>query len=468
MQTDTFRRQIPRIVCLVALSGGMLTSSPSSAHVPESSTDRFIVYYKDAKPSFTSAPQNDLARAGNLAGVSLRAERKIATGGYLVRVQSPQAIGEAQARDIVRAIAAQPSVEYVEPDTVFETPADPAIAALLADEDLWPMQWNMFEPVGGIGAPAAWKKASGKGVVVAVVDSGVTRHSDLDSQQVPGYDFISDAERAGDGDGADPDPSDEGSGGDGLPSSWHGTHTSGTVVARNNGRGVIGVAYDARLLPVRVSGAGGISYLSDIVDGLVWAAGGRVEGIPGNSQPAHVVSMSLGGGSECGRSMQAAIDMALANRVVVVVSAGNNNTDASGRSPANCEGVITVAATTRLGGKASYSNFGKAITISAPGGERTMDGILSTYNAGIQAPGEETYATSYGTSMATPHVAGVAALMLSANPRLTPAQVKQALIDSARALPIACDEGCGAGIVDASGAVDAALALIGSETAAPR
>jgi hypothetical protein len=169
--------------------------------------------------------------------------------------------------------------------------------------------------------------------------------------------------------------------------------------------------------------------------------------------------MSLGGSGACDATTQAAIDGARSRGTVVVVAAGNSNVDVSNASPANCAGVIAVASVGRTGGKAYYSNYGVAVAVAAPGGDTTggiaTNGILSTLNTGTTTPGVDTYAYYQGTSMATPHVSGVVALMLAKNPGLTPDQVKSALMNTARPFPAACSQ-CGAGIVDANAAVSIA------------
>jgi len=145
----------------------------------------------------------------------------------------------------------------------------------------------------------------------------------------------------------------------------------------------------------------------------------------------------------------------------VVVSAGNSNDDAADYSPAGCAGVITVAAVNRRGGKAYYSNYGAKVTVAAPGGEMlfgSADGVLSTLNGGATTPGVDSYEYYQGTSMAAPHVAGVVALMLSKNPSLTPDNVAAKLKGTARPFPAPCAQ-CGAGIVNARAAVDAALGI---------
>jgi serine protease len=230
---------------------------------------------------------------------------------------------------------------------------------------------------------------------------------------------------------------------------------AGTIAAKtNNGVGVAGVAYGAKVVPARVLGRCG-GYTSDIADAIVWASGGTVTGVPANANKARVLNLSLGGTGACDTTTQNAINSARSRGAVVVVAAGNSNVNASNASPANCAGVIAVAATGRSGGKASYSNYGANVDVAAPGGDYGA-GILSTLNSGTSTPASDSYASYMGTSMATPHVAGVAALMLSANPNLTPDEVEARLKSTARAFPAACS-GCGAGIVDAAAAVNAAL-----------
>ncbi|HEX8785206.1 MAG TPA: S8 family serine peptidase, partial [Telluria sp.] len=237
-------------------------------------------------------------------------------------------------------------------------------------------------------------------------------------------------------------------------SSWHGTHVAGTIAAlTNNALGVAGVAYGAKIVPARVLGKCG-GYTSDIADAIVWASGGTVSGVPANANPARVISMSLGGTGACDTTTQNAINSARSRNTVVVVAAGNESQNASNSSPANCSGTIVVAATNKSGGRASYSNYGTIVTLAAPGGD-TGAGILSTLNAGTKTPGADSYASYMGTSMATPHVSAVVALMLAKNPNLTPDDVAARLKSSARAFPASCS-GCGAGILDASAAIDAA------------
>jgi serine protease len=197
-------------------------------------------------------------------------------------------------------------------------------------------------------------------------------------------------------------------------------------------------------MPLKVLNHFGSGTSADIADAIRFAA----------DHGAQVINMSLGGGGACDTTTQNAINSARSRGTVVVVAAGNESQNASNSNPANCAGVIAVAATNRSGGRASYSNYGTIVDVAAPGGD-TGAGILSTLNAGTTSPGADSYASYMGTSMATPHVAGVVALMLAKNAALTPDDVESRLKSSARPFPASCS-GCGAGIVDASAAIDAA------------
>jgi len=431
-------------------------------------TDRVIVKYKDAVPAGKGvvrvAPMSALRqgiadRAGQQVGARLTLLRSVGTGAHVFQLSRSVSVAEATAL-AADLMARDASVEYAEPDrimTTLATPNDPRYAE----------QWDLHDTTGGIRAPGAWDIATGTGVNVAVIDTGYRMHADLAFQVLPGYDFIASAAIAGDGNGRDSDAQDPGDWTTASqcaagvpaadqPSSWHGTHVAGTIAARgNNGVGVAGVAYNAKIVPVRVLGKCG-GYTSDIADGIIWASGGTVAGVPANPNKARVLNLSLGGGGACAATTQSAINGARSRGAVVVVAAGNSAMDASNFSPANCAGVITVAATSRTGGRASYSNFGTIVDLAAPGGD-TGAGILSTLNVGTRTPAGDGYASYSGTSMATPHVAGVVALMLSKNPALTPDQVEVRLKATARAFPAACS-GCGAGIVDAAAAVGGSTA----------
>jgi serine protease len=303
-------------------------------------------------------------------------------------------------------------------------------------------------------------------------------HTDLATNLLPGYDFVSDPFSANDGDGRDSDASDPGNWStfedslrcDGTlswvtNSTWHGTHVAGTIGAiANNGVGGVGVSWQGRILPVRVLGKCG-GAVSDIIDAMRWAVGLPVPGVPDNPYPAKVINLSLGISQPCTSAVQEAIDDVIRQGASVVASAGNSDGEVS--LPANCNGAIAVAAVDRQGGRALFSNFGPRVDLGAPG-----VGIFSTANAGKTVPAEDNYVSYSGTSMAAPHVTGTIALMLAANPALTPDAIRAKLIASVRRYPAgsSCAEAvtgsvCGSGMLDARKALeDSRLAGYGGQT----
>ena len=447
------------------LAIGFLMFAPLAAAAAGSGfTDRIIVKYRTTPDTATAAATQmrgtDLPAAR--FGVAMSRVRTTALGSQVLKLD--RRISQAEATRLAADIAASdPNVEYAEPDRMMHKLFTP-------NDTRYNEQWHYFESTAGINAPAAWDKATGSGVVVGIVDTGYRPHADLSGQILQGYDFISDTFVSNDGNGRDSDASDPGDaisagecgGGEPTqsePSSWHGTHVAGTIAAKtNNGSGVAGVAFNAKVVPARVLGKCG-GYTSDIADAIIWVSGGSVSGVPANANPAKVINISLGGDGACDTTTQNAINSARSRGTSVIVAAGNENRDASLDSPANCSGVVTVASVNRSGGRSYFSNFGSSVEVAAPGGDirvSSANGILSTLNAGSNAPGADSYAFYQGTSMATPHVVGVVALMLSAKPTLTPDQVMSILQSTARAFPATCSQ-CGSGIVNASAAVDAAL-----------
>lgn len=426
---------------------------------------RIIVKYKNSLSP--NDAQTILTHALN--NTPLKTIHTLATGANVVLLK--QRLTQEHFQHAIATLAAQPDVEYAEEDKILK-------AVFTPDDSYYSQQWHYFENIGGINAPTAWNSSTGKGVTVAVLDTGYRPHADLVANILPGYDFISDTFVSNDGDGRDNDAQDPGdwseagqcaAGEPAYNSSWHGTHVAGTIAAvTNNSAGVAGVAFGAKILPVRVLGRCG-GYTSDIADAMIWASGGTVNGVPANPNPAKVISLSLGGTGPCGATFQNAINSARSRNTSVVIAAGNSNQDAGNFSPANCQGVIAVAAVNRDGGRTFYSNFGASVDIAAPGGDTRIsasNGILSTLNAGTTTPGADAYAYYQGTSMATPHVSGVAALMLSVNTSLTPDQVEATLKNTARAFPSSCN-GCGAGIVDATAAVAAAASSSSNTSSCP-
>ena len=455
-----------------AVAGGAEATAPL-AFAADAPTDRIIVKFKDASTAPT--PIGIVIARGeqsampdvvsSMVGDVARQVRRTSNNAVIYRMSQKRAPADIQ--KMLASLAADPNVEYVEVDRLLQPMLTP-------NDQFYSAQWHYYEPTGGMNLEPAWDTATGAGTVVAVIDTGYRPHVDLVANILPGYDMISDTFVSVDGDGRDSDALDPGDWstagqcGFGQPardSSWHGTHVAGTIAAvSNNGTGVAGVAFDARIVPLRALGRCG-GYTSDIADAIIWASGGSVPGTPTNANPADVINMSLGGGGACAATTQNAINTARANGSTIVVAAGNSNADASGFNPANCNGVITVAATDRNGGRAYYSNFGTDVDVAAPGGDVTgaaSGGVASTLNAGTTTPAGDNYVYYQGTSMAAPHVAGLAALMKSVDPTLTPDQIETTITSTARSFPATCSQ-CGTGIADAT----AALAALGGGNPPP-
>lgn len=430
--------------------------------------------------SLMAAASRGLGASSARSMSTLRSLRRSATGADII--SAGRVLRSEQTQALLEQLRKDPDVLYAQLDT-----RKYALDLMPNDPQLPIYQWDLLNTVGGIYGPKAWGDSTGEGVVVAVIDTGSTPHVDLKDNLIPGYDFVSsygqspdDPDVAGDGDGRDPDATDPGDWidetmqwcGDPSPSSWHGTHVAGTVAAMtNNGRGVAGTAWGAKVQPVRALGhCGGLT--SDIADAIVWAAGGHVEGIPDNPTPADVINMSLGGSGSCAddSATQEAIDLAVKRGTTVVVAAGNQAANAALYSPASCRNVITVGATGIDGAMASYSNYGPLVDVAAPGGDTSSSGdisqgaIWSTGNDGDTVAEKDILVGMMGTSMASPHVAGIVALMQSAavgagRGALTPDQVRQLLVQSVRPFPLQppADRPIGAGLVDAGRAVQLAL-----------
>ncbi|MCC7632663.1 S8 family peptidase [Stenotrophomonas rhizophila] len=419
--------------------------------------------------------------AATVAPLRFTVLRGTATGARLVRASRGLQATEADA--LLAELRRDPDLQYAQLDTLKQR-----LDSLPNDPELPTRQWDLTQPGAGIAAAAAWDHSQGDGVIVAVLDTGYLPHRDLAANIVPGYDMIGwygqsndEPDIAGDGDGRDADATDAGDWTDAsMPwcggnsdSSWHGTHVAGTVAAvGNNGVDIAGVAYQAKLQPVRVLGhCGGLT--SDIADAIVWAAGGHVDGVPDNATPAEVINMSLGGSGACKEdsATQEAIDFAISRGVAVVVAAGNSSADVKNFSPASCNGVVTVGASGVNGGRSYFSNYGLGVTLSAPGGNASAGNdpvdrwIWSLGDSGTTvATNDNALIGMIGTSQASPHVAGVVALMQAAavgagRAPLTPAQVTQLLRSTAQPFLLAPSPTTpmGAGILDAGAAVKAAM-----------
>lgn len=434
--------------------------------------DKFIVTFKkksgdadrlreasvgdDAVDKLTDDTKETIDSSASNAGTKVVDSQANANRATSIKLE--KSLNVEETNKFMEEVANLPDVEYIEPDLRMYPTSAP-------NDPHYRDQWSLADSPAGIHLEKAWEKSKGDGVTVAVIDSGIVNHPDLRANEVGGYDFISEPGMARDGDGRDSNPRDEGDwmprgvcgGGKperDVPSSWHGSHVAGTIAAAtNNGQGVAGVAPGAKLVTARALGmCGGLS--SDIADALTWATGGDVPGVPKNEHPAQVVNMSLGGDSpRCSRAYQEAIDEATSRGAIIVVAAGNDAVDARRATPANCRNVITVGATGPQGAQSHFSNWGPALAISAPGGDDRQGGtILSTVDSGNTTPRGATYGQMQGTSQATPHVAGVVALMKSVNRDLRYEDVRRQLSDTVQPVQN-CHRGCGAGLLDAGAAV---------------
>jgi serine protease len=377
---------------------------------------------------------------------------------------------KAMTLDRIRRLREMPEVEYAEPNFIrrpFASPNDPGFE----------LQWHYRM----INLPEAWDVTAGSDeITVAVLDSGVlSGHPDLGARLTDGYDFVSQAGNANDGDGRDPDPEDPGDDPEGESSSFHGTHVAGTVGAvTNNGLGVAGVTWNTRIMPLRVLGVDGGAD-ADIAQAIRYAA--RLSNASGRlpARRADILNLSFGGFGFSQTLQDAALD-ARAEGLILVAAAGNEGTRLA-TYPAALEGVISVSAVDINLQKAGYSSFGPTVDVAAPGGDMSVDlngddfgdGILSTLG---NDRGDYFYRFYQGTSMAAPHVAGVMALMLAVNPDLTPTDIDGLLagIHPETTVRITHDLGpagrddlFGNGLIDAAQAVLAAQSIPGGAGAIP-
>ncbi|MFK7742429.1 MAG: S8 family serine peptidase [Planctomycetota bacterium] len=327
------------------------------------------------------------------------------------------------------------------------------------------LQWHYEQ----INMPQTWDVTQGSSdVIVAVLDTGiVSAHPDFSGRLIGGFDMISNPQIARDGDGRDANPEDVGDLITPQGSSFHGTHVAGTIGANgNDGSGVAGVDWNCRLMTVRCLGQGGGS-IDDIANGILYAAG-----LPNGSgalppQRADIINMSLGGPG-LSPVLEQACNQAAAAGVLLVAAAGNDNSDQP-NSPAAFDSVLSVGAVDLVKQRAPYSNFSTTVDIWAPGGDMSRDrngdsfpdGVLSTIS---DDQGNLGFKFENGTSMASPHVAGVAALVKAADPSLSASQIRDVLIQSAEGglgLPN------GGRLLDALAAVQAASAAQGNNPTAP-
>jgi serine protease len=463
---------------------------------------RLIIRYRDdARSALLARTTPGPDRVEAQARVMRSAQRAGALPLHFLKSVSPrmqvaaldQAVSADQAQALMQRLRADPAVLDVMVDQRVRAHAIPNDLDVTGGR-----QWHLLSPgevSGGINAAAAWDRSTGAGVVIAVLDGGYTEHPDLRDNLLPGYDFVSGDPAgtaqalagkpfwtAGDGDGRDTDARDPGDWvtaadvRDGFcdlseNSTWHGTHVAGLAAAAgNNGLDGLGVAYGAKILPVRVLGRCG-GYVSDILAGARWAAGLAVPDVPNNPHPARILSLSLGYAGVCSEPIQATLDEIRRTGASLIASSGNDADDVVS-VPASCAGVMAVTAHTREGDLADYANVGRNVRISAPGGGAnsifspqagTLRGIFSTGNNGSTGPGSDNMSALTGTSMAVPQVAGVMALLAQLSPSLAMSTLEAIVADSARPFPlgsycVANPEGwpagyCGAGLIDAAAAV---------------
>ncbi|MDH4450736.1 MAG: S8 family serine peptidase [Rhodoferax sp.] len=428
--------------------------------------------------AFEAGPERVQAMAVRSAPGQVRYLKTIYRNTHVVITRQP--LPRQALESIARAMAADPDVAFAEVDEFVRPHA--AFNDALWREGLWNLLPSTTN-AGGANFLDAWgltqggSSVTGSGVTVAVLDSGYRPHQDLYTNLWTGYDFVSAATDRDGTPGWDANPADPGDWSDTdkvncATSTWHGTHVAGIIAAvANNTIGMVGAAYGAKVLPVRVLGVCG-GYSSDIQEGMYWAAGLHTVQGATNPHAAKVLNLSLGVGlgASCSAGYQAAVDAVINAGVTVVASTGNDGKDHMIASPANCKGVIAVTAHDRGGKLSEFANIGPGTTLSAPG-----TGIMSTSNTGqtspVASPGGDNWQAESGTSMSAAHVAAAAALLYQINPAIQPATVRYWLTSQARpfSTDLLCSNNtdCGTGMVDAYAAAHAMQVRLGKPNAAP-
>lgn len=446
------------VLSLLTLSAFAAPSATPPIDPPSSrsmQTDRLLIEWR--RPNVHRAKASTLLqKSGNSArfGTPISAQMDV--------VQLGRSLHGQELLDAISALESEPDVLSVSPDLrrhIQAVPADP----------LYPEQWYLqsIQPAA-TKTDQAWDITTGSGsTVVAILDTGVRfEHPDLgryaqSGKLLDGYDFITNASVANDGNGRDSDASDPGdwvatsdqsksefANCDIANSSWHGTRVASLIAAASDdGIGMAGSNWSTLILPVRVMGKCG-GYDSDIIAAMRWAAGLPVPGAPFNATPAKVINLSLGGEGACTPAYQSAIDEVTAAGSVVVASAGNEGTAVS--VPASCKGVIAVTGIRQVGTKVGYSNLGPGATLAAPAGNCVntfIDAqhpcefqIVVARDSGLTSPvspdySDRVYNYNVGTSFSAPLVAGAVALMSSVNEQLSPAQFTALLQKTATPFP---------------------------------
>lgn len=471
-------------VCLASV--GVSATAWASGSSARARTQQLIIELdsvgqRQAQAAGSSQAATDLSLPD---GRPVRVLRSFSSNSLVVEL--PEEISLEEASQIAAEMASRAGVASVQPNKRFypalTTPNDPSYPAGSGPPPSLG-QWHLFrvvDEIAGIGMPAAWDISTGSAsVIVAVLDTGIISHRDLNNGQInggrilPGYDFYSNVINDNDGmPGRDSDPTDPGDGvnandcGPGEPaedSSWHGLSVTGVIVASSdNSLDIAGMDFAARLLPIRVLGRCG-GNLADVADAIRWAAGLFVAGAPINPTPANVINLSLSGDGACSQAEQLAINDAVAAGSVVVAAAGNDGINVADVSPANCDNVIVAGAIARDGTLAAYANVGLAVDLAAPGGDTPVppdpanppNGILTLFNTGKIVPQMDALAVVQGTSFTTAQVSAVASLMIAVNGALTPSLLEDVIKATTRLFtdPSCNPALCGTGVLSAVAAL---------------
>lgn len=453
---------------LIALALASLAVLPA-AHAQttaqaDPTTHRLVVTLKPQAKASASTLKLTAAVSGPTTKV-LTPLHSLASGAVVYDMGASVSLQQAQ--DIARRIQSDPAVQSAEPDVRVRrlfTPQDPYFYS----------QWGLFTsstepgPQGAMNAIALWRRTLGSNTKVAVLDTGLVQHPELVGRIIPGYDFISDAKTAGDGNGRDSDPTDTGDfctddkGNVTETSSWHGTMVAGIIGAASDTQSITGVAPQSKLLNVRVLGRCG-GWLSDVADAVRWTAGLEVPGVPTSTHGPLVMNLSLATdpGLGCPSYMQSAITAAVEAGSIVVAAAGNDGKNGLG-APASCENVVAVAAHTGNADLAAYSNYAPGVVVSGPAGGTCRKDVAKCFSypaATIGVTGRtefESYSGAVymaGTSAASPFVAAVLGMLRELRPTLTSDQAISLLRNASRPFPGSsfCFENaqCGFGMLDA-------------------
>ena len=418
------------------------------------------------------AIQGRSALLGLPADAAGRAQALLAVGAKATQpgsdlYPSPEAEARRETFALITALRARADVASADLNFIHE-------AAAVPNDTHYGFQWHY--PL--IQLPQAWDITTGtpaSGTVeVAVIDTGVVlSHPDFTGQLLPGYDFVSSLAMSNDGNGIDSDPNDPGDSNGTSSSTFHGTHVAGTVAARSNeGYGAAGVSWGAKVIPVRVLGKGGGSS-HDIIQGLRYSAGLSNDSGTVRARPADIINLSLGCQDCFSATEQAEYTTARNAGSIIIAAAGNNNSPLL-FYPASYAGVVSVAAIDSLKAKAPYSNFNASVDLAAPGGDVSVDLDGNGYVDGVLSPLVKQDAVTpiwefyQGTSMASPHMAGVVALMKAVCPALTAAQL-DTLIAAGTITddigPAGKDNSFGYGLINAFKAVQAAQSQCGATEA---